>query len=181
MFDFRHATVALTLALSLSPAAPAAGVKFGAPFGEHMVVQRDRPVRVWGEAAPGAGVEVRLGPRQPAATAGADGRWAATLDPLPAGGPHVLSAAAGGHTAEVRDVLVGDVWLCSGQSNMQMTLKDCSGGPAAADAAGTLTKLRLCSVGRRASPVPEAGAEIRRRGAPPPAAPGVPAPRVFLP
>jgi sialate O-acetylesterase len=91
----------------------------------------------------------------------------ATLDPLPAGGPHALSATAGGATAEVGVVLVGDVWLCSGQSNMQMTLKDCDGGRAAADAAAKLTGLRLCSVGRRASPIPEASAEIRWRAASP--------------
>ena len=63
------------------------------------------------------------------------------------------------------DVLVGDVWLCSGQSNMQMTLKECDGGTEAADAAGTLAGLRLCSVGRRASATPESGGDIRWRPA----------------
>lgn len=167
MLDCHDTAAAVTLILALASAAPAAEIKFGAPFGAHMVVQRDRPIRVWGEAAAGAGVDVRMGPRRAAATAGPDGRWAATLDPLPAGGPHVLSASDGRDTAQANDVLVGDVWLCSGQSNMQMTLKECDGGPAIADAAGRLTSLRLCSVGRRASAVPEAGAEIRWRTATP--------------
>src|SRR5262249_44247415 len=152
--------------LAMGDAASAA-VKLGAPFGDHMVVQRDRPVRIWGEADPGARVEVRFGPRQATVTAGPDGRWAATLDPLPAGGPHALSATAGEAKAAIADILVGDVWLCSGQSNMQMTLKDCDGGPAAADAAGKLTSLRLCSVGRRASSTPQDIADIRWRVASP--------------
>jgi len=158
---------AVILVLALASAAQAAEVRLGAPFGDHMVVQRDRPLRVWGQAGPGADVDVRFGSRRATTTAGPDGRWEAALEPLPAGGPHVLSATAGGATAEVGDVLVGDVWLCSGQSNMQMTLKDCDGGPAAADAAGALTNLRLCSVARRASPVPEASAEVRWRAAAP--------------
>src|SRR5690349_20255101 len=121
MRNCHRPAAAVTLVLALASGAPAAEVKLGAPFGNHMVVQRDRPLRVWGQATPGAGVDVRLGPRRAATTAGPDGRWAATLDPLPAGGPHVLSASVGGDKAEVSDVLVGDVWLCSGQSNMQMT------------------------------------------------------------
>ncbi|QEH32492.1 hypothetical protein OJF2_09690 [Aquisphaera giovannonii] len=157
----RPAAVAF-LILAASPAW-AAGVRLGAPFGDHMVIQRDRPVRVWGEAAGGAGVRVRLGPRQERATAAPDGRWSATLEPLPAGGPYVLTAESGGQRAEAADVLVGDVWLCSGQSNMQMTLKESDGGPEAADAAGALGKLRLCSVGKRPSAVPESVGEIRWR------------------
>src|SRR5207249_4266064 len=61
-------SMALGLVLGLGHATPAAGVKFGAPFGDHMVVQRDRPVRIWGEADPGIGVEVRFGPRRAAVT-----------------------------------------------------------------------------------------------------------------
>src|SRR6478752_1015243 len=102
-----------SLALSLIPSARAAGVTLGSRFGDHMVVQRDRPILVWGEAPPGSGVEVRFGPRQASVAAGPDGRWEATLEPLPAGGPFALSASAGGASAEASDVLVGDVWLCS--------------------------------------------------------------------
>jgi sialate O-acetylesterase len=155
------------LILTITPASPAAAVKLGAPFGDHMVIQRDRPIRVWGEADAGASVDINIGPRRAAATVGPDGKWAATLDALPAGGPHVLTVTAGGAKAEVSDVLLGDVWLCSGQSNMQMVLKECDGGPKTADAAGKLTGLRLCSVGRRASPTPATTADIRWQAASP--------------
>src|SRR5262245_4202523 len=165
MPDCPYAAAAITLAMAIVSTAPAGEVKLGTPIGDHMVVQRGRPLRVWGQADPGADVDVRLGPRRASATAGPDGRWEAALDALPAGGPHVLSVGAGGGSAEVRDVLVGDVWLCSGQSNMQMTLKESDRGPAAAAAAVKLSRLRLASVGRRASAVPETGAEIHWRTA----------------
>ena len=167
MPDLHRPIGAVALILALASAAPGAEVELGAPFGDHMVVQRDRPIRIWGQAAPGAAVDVRFGPRRVTANAGPDGRWEATLSPFRPVARTSLSATAGEATAEVGDVLVGDVWLCSGQSNMQMTLKDCDGGPAAADAAGKFTNLRLCSVGRRSSPVPEASAEIRWRAAAP--------------
>ena len=154
------AAVALLILAATSPAR-GAEIKLGAPFGEHMVLQRDRPIVVWGVAAGDSTVEVRLGPRQASARAAADGRWSATLEALPAGGPLVLSAESEGARAEAADVLVGDVWLCSGQSNMQMTLKECEGGPEAADAAGTVANLRACTIGRRASAAPESGGEIR--------------------
>jgi len=155
------AAVTFLILLATAPPARAAGVRLGAPFGDHMVLQRDRPVRVWGEAPGGATVEVRFGPRLATTVATPEGSWSATLDAPPAGGPYVLSAASGGERAEASDVLVGDVWLCSGQSNMQMTLKECEGGPDAADAAGAIARLRLCSVGRRPAPTPEASGEIR--------------------
>ncbi len=161
----RHASIVAFLVLATASSAWSAGIILGAPFGDHMVIQRNRPIRVWGEAAPGSSVEVRLGPRRATAAAAPDGRWSADLEALPAGGPFVLSAESGGARIEVKDLLVGDVWLCSGQSNMQMTLKECDGGPAAADAAGSFSKLRLCSVGRRASETPRTDGEIRWRTA----------------
>ncbi len=158
----RFAPVA-SMILALIPSIAAAGVELGAPFGDHMVIQRDRTIRIWGRSDPGSEVEVRFGPRRANGRAGADGRWSATMEALPAGGPFVLEAASGGSRAEARDVLIGDVWLCSGQSNMAMTLKECDGGPEAADAAGRLKNLRLASVGRRASARPESTGEIRWR------------------
>ncbi len=163
MFALRRTSAVGFLILATASRVWAGGISLGAPFGDHLVLQRDRPVRVWGEAAPGSAVEVRLGPRRATAAAAPSGRWSADLKALPAGGPFVLSAESGGARAEVKDVLVGDVWLCAGQSNMQMTLKECDGGPAAADAAGSLAQLRLGSVGRRASANPRADGEIRWR------------------
>lgn len=87
-------------------------------FRDHAVVQRDAPINVWGSAQPGADVTVSMDGNSASARAGADGSWQASLPPLPAGGPYVLSAKSRDTEQDVRDVLVGDVWLCSGQSNM---------------------------------------------------------------
>src|SRR5690606_36437154 len=88
-----------------------------AMFSDHAVLQRDQPIRVYGEAPPGASVRVELAGRRVRARADGDGHWEASLPALRAGGPYELVATAGDRSQRVRDVLVGDVWLCSGQSN----------------------------------------------------------------
>lgn len=98
----------------------AATLQFDSPFGEHAVLQRDQPLQVRGQGTPGAQVEVRLGVQQATAKADRDGHWTATLPAQPAGGPFVLAARSGQETIEAPDVLLGDVWLCSGQSNMEL-------------------------------------------------------------
>lgn len=88
-------------------------------FQDHAVLQRGRPIPVFGDARPGERVRVRLGEVEVSVTAGADGRWQAQLPERAAGGPYVLTAETpSGARSEARDLLVGDVWLCSGQSNM---------------------------------------------------------------
>lgn len=97
-----------------------ATVSLPAVFGDHMVLQRDRDVPVWGTAAPGEPVEVVLDARAPVrVVTGADGRWRVTLPPTSAGGPHELRVS-GADTRVFRDVMFGEVWLASGQSNMEM-------------------------------------------------------------
>ena len=110
---------AVALGALLPAVAQAAPRLLDPMFADHAVVQRDRPIPVWGQAAPGAKVDVTLGPDHASATAGADGVWRAALAPIKAGGPYILSAHAGGDALDVRDVLVGDVFMCSGQSNME--------------------------------------------------------------
>ncbi len=84
-------------------------------------MQRGMPVPVWGEADPGAPVTVTFGGQARHTRADAKGAWRVTLAPMPAGSePRVLSVASGGARAEAQNVLVGDVWLCAGQSNMQV-------------------------------------------------------------
>jgi len=90
-------------------------------FSDHMVLQQNRVVPVWGMASPGEKVTVAVGGSQATATAGADGRWMAKLPGLKAGGPYDLTVT-GDNTVTLRDVLVGEVWLCSGQSNMDFTV-----------------------------------------------------------
>ena len=86
-------------------------------IGDHMVVQRGKPVRVWGWTHPGKEVRVTLAGEQATAVADRSGNWRASLPALDAGGPHTLQVE--GHESKtIEDILVGDVWVCSGQSNM---------------------------------------------------------------
>jgi sialate O-acetylesterase len=110
--------MAATALAALAPA-EAAPRLLDPMFADHAVVQRDRPIAVWGEAAPGAKVDVEFGPDHATASVGPDGLWRATLAPIKAGGPYLLSAHAGGDALAASDVMVGDVFMCSGQSNME--------------------------------------------------------------
>jgi sialate O-acetylesterase len=109
------------LAQSAAPA-PAAPV-FAAPFGDHAVLQRDRPAHVWGQAAPDAEIKLTLGDASATTRADAKGNWAADLPPQPAGGPYSLTVSDADGTTTLNDVMRGDVYLCGGQSNMQFPVK----------------------------------------------------------
>jgi sialate O-acetylesterase len=87
-----------------------------------MILQRDMPVPVWGTAKPGAAVTAKIAGKSATAQAGADGKWKIDLPALKAGGPFSLEVKAGNSSRIYQDVLVGEVWLCSGQSNMDFTL-----------------------------------------------------------
>jgi sialate O-acetylesterase len=153
MRPFRRALAAAFLALL--PLAPAAAdVRLAAIFGDHMVVQQGVPVPVWGWADAGEEVSVSLGDRTGKATADAAGKWKVTLETLPAGGPHVLKVQ-GKNALERTDVLVGEVWLCSGQSNMGMTVNGCLNFDAEAKASD-LPKLRMYTVARKTAEEPQA-------------------------
>jgi sialate O-acetylesterase len=93
-------------------------------FQDHAVIQRDRADPVWGHAKPGEAVNISFDGHDIHAQADADGRWQASLPAHAAGGPYTLTVATpDGDTQTIHDVLVGDVWLCSGQSNMQLQVK----------------------------------------------------------
>lgn len=96
-------------------------------FSDHMVLQRDRALPIWGRADPGAKVRVTFGSQTKTAMADAEGRWRVELSPLAASSEGRVFAVAsehpaGGERVEFGDVLVGEVWLCSGQSNMELPL-----------------------------------------------------------
>ncbi len=113
--------VFLTAGLCLASAAAGpclADVRLPRIFGNQMVVQRDMPVRVWGKADPGEQVTVTIGKNQAAASADQSGKWKVELPALTPGEP-VEIKVSGKNTITLRDVLVGEVWICSGQSNMQ--------------------------------------------------------------
>ncbi|MFN0079961.1 MAG: sialate O-acetylesterase [Prosthecobacter sp.] len=92
-------------------------------FTDHMVLQRERPVPVWGWAEAGREVNVKFAGQAKATKADKDGRWKVTLDPLKASNDPQNLVVSGQNTVVVKNVLVGEVWLCSGQSNMAMTVK----------------------------------------------------------
>ena len=98
----------------------AADLRLGSPFSDHMVLQREKPVAVWGWADPSESVTVAFDGQTKTATAGADGKWSLKLDALKASSEsRVLTVTAeDGRKVEVKDVLVGEVWFGAGQSNM---------------------------------------------------------------
>ncbi len=103
---------------------PASHTLLYTTFQDHAVLQRDRPIPVWGVTGPGAQVEVSFDGHTANATADASGRWHAVLPAMKAGGPYSLSAKSStGESETLNDVLVGDVYLCSGQSNMELPLR----------------------------------------------------------
>ena len=92
-------------------------------FQDHAVLQRDAPVRVWGNAAPGTKITVTVSDKSAEGRADGSGRWSAVLPAMPAGGPYALMAESdGGQRQTVSDILLGDVYLCSGQSNMVLAV-----------------------------------------------------------
>lgn len=95
-------------------------LELASPFGEHMVLQRDMPIPVWGWGKPRTSVSVTVADSIATAKVGDDGRWRCDLAPLEAGGPYTFTATDGESTIRYEDVLAGEVWICCGQSNMQM-------------------------------------------------------------
>jgi sialate O-acetylesterase len=98
-----------------------ADVKLPGVFGDHMVVQRDTPFSIWGTADPGEKVSVTVAGKGSAVVADANGKWKAISAPLPAPGP-VEIEVRGKNMIFLKDVLVGEVWIASGQSNMDFTM-----------------------------------------------------------
>lgn len=112
-------------------------------FSDHMVLQRSQPVPVWGEAGPGSVVTVEFAGQKKTVTAGSDGKWRVDLDPMPASStPRPFHVSSSGSQVSFSDVLVGEVWLCSGQSNMAWRMEDTTHA-AAAIAAADFPQIRL--------------------------------------
>src|SRR5262249_9532056 len=98
-------------------------VRLPSLISDHMVLQQGMPVRIWGAADPGESVRVEFQGQSVAAKAGGNGKWEAWLKPLSAAGPLEMTVSASNRIV-VRDILVGEVWVGSGQSNMEFVLSN---------------------------------------------------------
>ena len=126
-------------------------------FQDHAVLQRDRPIKLWGRAAPSAEVTVGLAGESASARADGAGNWSASLPPLSAGGPYDLTVrSAAGQAQTLHDVLIGDVYLCSGQSNMELHVYEASSSYLEIKGAAN-DKIRLLTIDRFSSPTPRDG------------------------
>ncbi len=118
--------------------------RLGTPLTSHMVLQRDVPVPIWGTDVPGTIVEVTTHGETRTATAGPEGRWRVDIGPFSIGDP-ISIRVSGTETVELEDVLIGEVWFASGQSNMAFQLHQMTGGDEEI-ASATNTSIRLFSV-----------------------------------
>lgn len=138
-----------------------ADVKPNPLFSEGAVLQRGLPVPVWGTADEGEAVTVKIQDQAATATADKDGKWMVKLAELKVGGPYTLTIA-GKNTVEVPDVLVGDVWVCSGQSNMEWNLARTVDATEAIEKSAD-PKLRLFTVQKATSTSPVAEVKVDPR------------------
>lgn len=115
-------TIALLLFI-LTAAVARAALTLPPIFSDGMIVQQQKPIPVWGKADPNATVTLTLADNEVTVTADSDGNWKAALPSMSHGGPYTLTIVANSDQVEISDVLVGEVWLASGQSNMAWTLR----------------------------------------------------------
>src|SRR5262245_12003675 len=120
----RWKVLLLLAGLALVPGAARADVRPHALCSDGMVLQQKADVKVWGKADPGEEVTVTFRGQKTAGKADAKGDWSVTLKSGDAGGPEAMTIA-GKNTLNYNDVLVGEVWVCSGQSNMEWSVNAC--------------------------------------------------------
>ena len=147
MFRLIPCIVFLLTVSAVWPAGVGAAIRLPDVFTDHMVLQRDQPVPVWGWATPGASVLLRFGAQNLEATADAEGRWKVELAPLKASAEPAEMLISGDGEVRLTDILVGEVWLCTGQSNMQWRLLESQGGQEAI-AGADYPEIRLFNVSR---------------------------------
>ena len=134
----------ISLALVTGSSFVNADVSTPSIFGDHMVLQRNLANPVWGWANPGEKIVVSIAGQSHSTKADSKGDWKISLDQLPAGGPHSMMIE-GKNTLSYADILVGEVWICSGQSNMQWPVSKSYDGDLVA-ATGNSSQIRLISV-----------------------------------
>jgi sialate O-acetylesterase len=146
-------TIALALLVAASSTAQAAP-QLATMFADHAVLQRGQAIPIWGSAAPREKVTVSLGGATKVVTANKNGAWRVDLPPMQTGGPLVLTASSASGQAVANDVLIGDVWLCSGQSNMEYPVRRALNGEGEAQG-GADAQLRLMKVPQQLAELPQ--------------------------
>lgn len=114
--------LSLLIALAILPLTARAELKLPSIIGDHMVLQQKQENPIWGWDAPGTEVTVTFGAQTKSAKAGEDGKWTVKLDPVDASAEPTVLKIEGSSSRVIKDVLVGEVWMCSGQSNMGWTV-----------------------------------------------------------
>ncbi len=147
----------LILGSVANPSTARAEIRLPHVFGSHMVFQREKPVIIWGWANPGETVTVQFSSATQTAQANERGEWKATLPSMKAGGPYTLTVS-GSSTVTYDDIMVGEVWLCSGQSNMEFGMGRLSNAQAEI-AAANHPGIRLLMVENRWTPQPQSDFE----------------------
>ena len=156
--DRRLKAFAAALLLGVATAAEAAP-SLDPVFSDNAVLQRDRPMRISGSADPGEQVTVALAGQTRSVRTDRRGRWTAELLPMKAGGPHqLLATGAGGSRASAANLLVGDVWLCSGQSNMEWPVRRSLNGEAEAEGASD-NQVRVMTIAQKTALTPQSAFE----------------------
>ena len=152
MIHHSHTSAALLGGLLLTSHA-SADVRPHALFSDHMVLQQDATVPVWGKADPGESVTVSIAGQSKTATAGTDGKWMVKLDKLKSADATTMTVK-GKNEITIKDVLIGEVWLGSGQSNMQMQVNGVRNAKAEM-AAAKFPKIRMFTVERITAETPQ--------------------------
>lgn len=134
--------------------AHAADPAFAHVFTDHAVLQRDQPIAVWGTADPGAKLALTLNGKTVRGSADKAGKWRLQLPAMPAGGPYQLAVTAGNRSAAAKDIMVGDVYLCSGQSNMEFAMRQSTNAWSNTNASAN-DRLRFLNVQKNSMPVPQ--------------------------
>ncbi len=137
----------LTILIALSSIAALADIRLPDVIGSSMVLQQKQTVTIWGSADPGETVIVTFAGQKKTTVAGSDGKWRVDLGKLPSNANPQLMTIAGKNTIELKDILIGEVWLVAGQSNMQRLLRETANGDTWQAAANHPT-MRLFNVRR---------------------------------
>ncbi|MFL6734503.1 MAG: sialate O-acetylesterase [Sphingomicrobium sp.] len=156
----RRLSFSFVAALLAATAVPAlAAPQLHPLLGDHAVLQRGEPLRISGTADAGERLTIALGKATSSVTADKTGRWATTLPAMRAGGPYTLQVrGANGSSAAASDVLIGDVWLCSGQSNMEYPVRRAL-NPDAEISRANDPELRIITIAKRTSSLPQSSFE----------------------